>query len=119
MNLKSRINSFVNAGKGICYVIKNETNIKIHLFAFFVVIIAGFVFSISIAEWLCIIIVSGLVISAELFNSSIEKTADFISPIIDERIKIIKDISAGAVFIAAITAIIIGLIVFIPKIINL
>ena len=71
---------------------------------------------ISILEWVTIVIAIGLVIALEAINSSIEKLSDFVSPEMHNQIKTVKDLSAAGVLISAITAVIVGLLVFIPKI---
>ena len=78
-------------------------------------IIAGFYFHITTTEWLFQTLSIGLVLSVEGLNTAIEKIADFIHPNYHEKIGFIKDIAAGAVFFAAMTAIAIGLIIYIPK----
>lgn len=100
-------------------MIKEEHNARIHLFATICVIIAGVFFKISLNEWIAIIFSIGLVFSLEIINSSIENIADFISPEKHEMIKKIKDLSASGVLISAITALMIGLIIFAPKIFKL
>ncbi len=79
-------------------------------------IAAGFYFKISTTEWLFQTLAIGLVLSIEGLNTAVEKVADFIHPEYHERIGFIKDIAAGAVFFAALTAIAIGLIIYLPKI---
>ncbi len=92
---------------------------QIHVIIALLVIVAGLWLELSIAEWLFIVFAVGLVFSAELFNSAVEKLVDFISPGYDDRAGRIKDMAAGAVFIAAITAAVIGLLIFVPRLINL
>jgi Diacylglycerol kinase len=77
---------------------------------------AGLLLGISILEWVAIIIVIGFVIALEAINSSIEKLSDFVSPEKHNQIKTVKDLSAAGVLIGAITAVIVGLLVFIPMI---
>ena len=79
-------------------------------------IIAGFYFKISHEEWLIQTLAIGLVLGIEGINTAVEKVADFIHPEFHEKIGFIKDIAAGAVFFAAMTAIAIGCIIYIPKI---
>ena len=119
MKKQKLLNSFKNAIQGILNTIKKERNIKIHFMVMILVIISGFYFKINIYEWIICIILFGIVISAELFNTTIEKIVDIIIPYKDEKAKFIKDVAAGAVLINAIVAAIIGLIIFIPKIINI
>ena len=72
----------------------------------------------SLSEWFTCIILFGLVISGELFNTAIETVVDMVSPNINEKAKLAKDISAAGVLVLAISAFIIGLLIFIPKILN-
>ncbi len=118
-SLNARLKSFIFAFNGLYVLVKEEHNSRIHLFATFCVILCGFFFHISAYEWIAIIFAIGFVIAMEIINSSIENIADFVSPEKHEKIKKIKDLAAAAVLISAFTALIIGLIVFAPKIIQL
>ena len=93
-----------------------ESNAWIHLCIAFCVLVAGFVFKISTAEWITVILCIGFVFALELINTSIENMADFVSKEYQDLIKKTKDLAAGAVLVGAITAAIIGLIIFVPKI---
>jgi diacylglycerol kinase len=115
-SLRKRLVSFQYAFNGLKILIKEEHNARIHLFITCCVLIAGVVFKISIVEWITVIFCIGLVFALELINSAIENTADFISKEKNETIKKIKDLSAGAVLIAAIASAVIGLIIFLPRI---
>ncbi len=97
----------------------NEHNAWIHLAAALLVIIAGSVLKISASEWVAVSIASGLVFTTEAINTSIEKLSDFVSPEKHNSIKEVKDLASAGVLISAITALIIGLIVFVPKIMSL
>jgi diacylglycerol kinase len=112
----NRLLSFKHAFNGLSILIKEEHNARIHLVASICVIIACLVFKISLYEWIAIVFAVGLVFCLEIINSSIENIADFISPEKHEMIKKIKDLSASGVLISALTALIIGLIIFLPKI---
>ncbi|MBK7053654.1 MAG: diacylglycerol kinase family protein [Leptospiraceae bacterium] len=114
-----RLKSFIFALNGLKILILEEHNARIHLVAALCVIIAGIVLRIANVEWIAIIFAIGFVFALETINSAIENLADFISPEKNDQIKKIKDLSAAAVLISAITAIFIGLIVFIPKLITL
>ena len=115
-NGKKLKNSFKYAYCGILEALKTEQNLKIHFLIMIVVVIAGIVYSISKIEWMICIILFGLVITAELINTAIETTVDIAMPRKDEKAKLAKDVAAGAVLVCAITASIIGLIIFLPKI---
>ncbi|MBO6080179.1 MAG: diacylglycerol kinase family protein, partial [Bacteroidales bacterium] len=83
------------------------------------VIIAGVLLKLSILEWAAVAFAVGLVFSGEIFNSAIEDLSDVVCPERDDRIKKVKDLAAAAVLVNAIAAAVIGLLVFIPKIIHL
>lgn len=110
--------SFKYAFNGIWQVVKHEANFRIHIVAALLVILMGFLCHISKTEWMIAILTIGCVMSAEIFNSTIEKFIDLIHPQQDKNAGLIKDISAAAVLILAIAASIIGFIIFIPKIIE-
>ena len=113
---KKIINSFKYAIEGVTTSLKKERNMKIHILIMCLVIVAGIVLDITKLEWCVCIILFGLVIGAELFNTAIETTVDMITSEKDEKAKIVKDVSAGAVLVIAISSAIVGLIIFVPKI---
>jgi diacylglycerol kinase (ATP) len=94
-----------------------EHNARIHVVATFGVIIAGLVLNVTRTEAAILAIVTGLVWVAEIFNTCVERLADLITKERHPGIKIVKDLAAGAVLTAAITAVIVALFIFIPKII--
>ncbi|MDY0103583.1 MAG: diacylglycerol kinase family protein [Lentimicrobium sp.] len=108
--------SFIPAIKGLVSAFKSEQNLRFHFILIVCVIFLGIVTNITLLEWLVIIVFFAIVISMELINTAIEKLSDFVQPERDNRIKIIKDISASAVFWAALMAFFAGLLIFIPKI---
>ncbi len=116
---KRLTNSFKYAFKGVKQAYDGEQNLKIHTIMAVIVIISGFLFKISYVEWLVCLILIGLVIMAEFFNTAIEKVVDLASPEIHPLAKAAKDISSSGVLIMAIMSAIIGLIIFVPKIILL
>ncbi len=110
----SRANSFVHAFRGLRQMFKQEPNAKLHALATVVVIAAGIVRHIGAAQWMAIIFAIGLVWITEAVNTCIEELCDFnCDNKIHPAIKVIKDISAGAVLIAALVSLGIGLIVFV------
>lgn len=117
--IKARLASFANAWRGVTVFIRQEHNAWIHCAVTIMVIIAGFLFHISISEWIAVIFAIGLVLAAEAINSAIERLSDVVQPEKDDRIRDVKDISAGAVLIGAIAAAVIGIIIFLPKMIAL
>ena len=114
--MKKRIQSFGYAGRGVWLVISKEANMKIHLAVAVLVVMAGFFFQISMAEWIACMLCFGLVFTAEMINTAIENLIDLVSPKQHELARNGKDIAAGAVLIAAIIAAVIGLIIFLPKV---
>ena len=113
--ISGRLKSFSFAAKGAIKLITTEHSIMVQSFITVIMIIIGFYLNITTTEWLFQTLAIGLVISIEGLNTAVEKIADFIHPDYHKRIGFIKDISAGAVFFAAITAITIGLIIYVPK----
>ncbi len=109
--------SFKFAFAGLFESFKTEKNMKIHILIMALVILAGFLFKISRTEWMICIILFGVVIAGEMFNTAIETLVDMVMPHQNEKAKLAKDLSAGAVLILAIAAAIIGMMIFIPRII--
>ena len=118
-SFKSRLESFKYAFDGFKTLFLEEHNARIHLFIALIIILTGFYFNLSNIEWLFIIFCIGFVFFAELVNSSIENIADFVSPEKHNSIKKVKDLAAAAVLTSAITSVIVGLIIFLPKIFSL
>jgi diacylglycerol kinase (ATP) len=111
-----RLKSVSYALKGALKLITTEHSIMVQCTLAIVVTIAGFYFDITTTEWLFQTMAIGFVMSIEGLNTAVEKIADFIHPNYHEKIGFIKDIAAGAVFFAALTATIIGLIIYAPLI---
>ena len=109
-----RLKSVSYALKGCIKLITTEHSIMVQTSLGVLLTIAGFLVGISHTDWLFQTFAIGLVLSIEGLNTAIEKVADFIHPDYHEKIGFIKDIAAGSVFFAAITAIIIGLIIYVP-----
>ncbi len=119
LDSKRLFNSFDYAFQGIEQAYKGEQNLKIHTVMAVLVIIAGFIFKINYTEWLVCLILIGLVIMAEFFNTAIEYVVDLASPKIHPLAKAAKDTASAGVLMIAIISAIIGLIIFVPKIIEL
>ncbi len=113
--LLNRLKSVKFAAKGFWILVTSEKSIIAQLMIAFIMTIIGFLMDISATEWLFQILAIAIVLVAESLNTGIEKLCDFIHPDYHTRIGFIKDISAGAAFFAAIFAVIIGLIIYIPK----
>lgn len=116
---KKRAKAFVYAWHGLKSLIKEEHNARIHVVAAIVAIVVGCCVDLSPMEWCVILICIGMVVSAEAMNSAVEALADRITRDFDPIIGKAKDYGAAAVTILAVVAAVVGLIVFIPKIINL
>jgi len=113
-----RIKSLNYATKGAFKLIVTEHSIMVQLTLGIVMTVLGLVLNISKTDWLFQTLSIGLVLSIEGLNTAVEKICDFIHPDFDDKIGFIKDIAAGAVFFAALTAIIIGLIIYSPYLLN-
>jgi diacylglycerol kinase (ATP) len=116
--MRKRIQSFGYAFRGIKTVFLSEINMKIHIFITVLVVICGFVFTISLTEWMFCLLCIAIVTGAEMMNTAIEKVVDLASPEQHPLAGKAKDIAAGAVLLCAIISVIIGLIIFIPKVLH-
>ena len=113
--MKKFFKSFGYAFLGIITALKKERNLKIHFIAMIIVIIFGIVLRITKMEWIICIILFASVISLEMVNTAIENVVDLVTEEQNPKAKIAKDTAAGAVLISAVSAAIIGLVIFIPK----
>ena len=116
--MKKLLSAFRFACSGISYVYRTERNFRIEIAGLLIVLTAAYFFKISGTELLIILLHAGLVLGAEIFNTSVERLADLASREINPAIKIIKDTAAGAVLIVAMSAAGCGAVIFIPKIIH-
>ena len=110
-----RFKSMGFALRGAIKLITTEHSVMVQTFIGILMVFAGSYFHISHEEWLIQTLAIGLVLGIEGLNTAVEKVADFIHPEFHEKIGFIKDIAAGAVFFAAMTAIAVGLIIYVPK----
>ena len=113
------LSSFKYAIRGLKEVIKSERNAKIHLFLAFLAIVSSIILRVGVLEFLFVFLSIVLVIFAEIVNTAIEKTLDLISQENNHAIQITKDMMAAAVLLTAIGAIVVAVIVFIPRIIEI
>lgn len=113
--LGKRIKGFKYAFKGAYLLLKNEASIQVQAVIAVLVTIAGFYFEISTTEWMFQSFAIGLVMSIEGLNTTAEEIANFVHPDFHNKIGYIKDVAAGAVFIAAVTAVVIACFIYIPK----
>ena len=113
------IRGFGYALKGLWYACKTQLNFRVHLVCTLIAVFLGWALKISPGEWLWIVLCIGLVLLTELLNTALELLCDVISPEYNEKIGHVKDISAGAVLVTAITAIVIGAVIFLPNLLLL
>ncbi len=113
--LSGRLKSIGFAIRGAVKLITTEHSVMVQFGLGALVAIAGFYFEISATEWMFQTLAIGLVLAMEGLNTAVEKLADFVHPQFHEKIGFIKDIAAGAVFFAALTALVIGAIIYVPK----
>jgi diacylglycerol kinase len=109
-----RIKGIIIAISGMFFLLKNEDSIKVQSLFFLLFIFLGYYFEITKNEWIIHIILIGFILTAEALNTVAEKICDFINPKYDDRIKLIKDISAGAVSFAVISSLIVLIIIYYP-----
>ena len=111
--------SFFYAFNGLKTAVKNEPNMKIHLFMATFALILGVILNLTVIEWLILTFTIFWVISLELLNTVLEALVNLVSPDVQPYAKIAKDVSAACVLLAAILSVIVGLMLFLPKIILL
>ncbi|WP_080844998.1 diacylglycerol kinase family protein [Cytobacillus gottheilii] len=116
--LKAVAKSFSYAAEGLSSASRSERNLKVHLLIMPMIVGTGFFFSISRYEWLVVILVIGGMIALELMNTAVERVVDLVTDQYHPLAKQAKDIAAAAVLVYAITAIVIGVMIFVPKIID-
>lgn len=111
--------SFKHALDGFVYAVRTQPNFRFHLLATLIVVLFGLYFSISPIEWLFLIFTVNMVLVAEMVNTSIESMVDLIT--LEERAdaKTAKDVSAATVLISAILSVIVALIIFLPKVLEI
>ena len=117
--MKQRIDSFRYAWKGIVDLVRTQMNARIHVGFTMAVLISGWYFSISVAEWSLVILCIFLVLAAEAFNTALEYLTDLVSPDFHPLAGKTKDMAAAGVLLTAIGASAVGLIIFLPKFIEL
>lgn len=111
----SRLAAFRYAFTGIWVLISTQRNAQIHLTIAALVVAAGFFFGITVAEWLALVVIITLVLAAEGVNTAIEAVVDLASPEYHALARIAKDVGAGTVLICAIGSVIVGVIIFLPR----
>ena len=114
--MKKFIRSFAYAFRGISTAFKGELNLRFHCASAILVIASGFYFKVTRIEFCVLLICCGLVISAEIFNTAIETLTNLVSPAESEMARKTKDMAAAGVLIAVIASMVVGMVIFIPKI---
>ncbi|MEP6844533.1 MAG: diacylglycerol kinase family protein [Panacibacter sp.] len=113
------VKAFYNAWKGIQHFFLYDSNGRIHLGAALATVMAGFILHVTIIEWIALLLCIAAVIAIEMINAAIEKLCDVVHKDFHPTIKIVKDISAGTVLCVSFISAVIGVIIFIPKMIEL
>jgi diacylglycerol kinase (ATP) len=111
----SRTHSIRIALEGLITLLVLEPNARIHALFTVGVIAAGWLSDLKVIEWVVLTLTVGFVWMAEAFNTAVEKMLDLFHPEMDPEVKAIKDLSAGAVLISALTAVVVGLLIFGPR----
>jgi diacylglycerol kinase (ATP) len=113
------IRGFGYALKGLWYATATQLNFRVHLVAMLTAAFMGYTLHISQNEWLWVGLCIALVLVVELINTAIETLTDLVSPEYNVKAGIVKDVSAGAVLLTAVFALVTGLVIFLPKLLNL
>jgi diacylglycerol kinase len=117
--LKQHTISFRHALDGVIYTFRTQPNFQVHTFFAILAAAAGFIFRISSAEWAVIVFIIGLVLVAEMINTSIEAVVDLHTEKFHELARVSKDVSAGMVLVTATMAVITGILIFLPHLLTL
>ncbi len=119
IKLKRLLQSFKYASKGVYYALREEQNMKIHFLLSFMVFILSIIFRISAYEAIALVLVISFVIAMEMINTIMERVMDIIKPRMHPYAKHVKDMLAATVLIGALASAAVGLIIFVPKILEL
>jgi len=111
------LKSFRYAARGLSMVLSSERNARIHVFFAVLALVLSIVLRIDLQQWLFIIISIALVFFAEITNTAIEKSLDLISQENNQLIKIIKDMTAAGVLVTALSAVIVAVVIFVPRLV--
>jgi len=112
------LKSFEYAWRGIVYTVTTQPNFRRHIVVALIAVLAGWYYHLSLTEWCLVLLSIGTVWTAELVNTAIEHLTDIVSPDYNQLIGKVKDIAAGAVLFAAIAAAVVGLLIFVPHILE-
>ncbi len=109
------LRSFSFAGQGVWHVVRTQRNMRVHLLAGSAAIVAGLVLRITAVDWACVLTAIGLVLATETLNTVVEALTDLCTDEYHPLAKIAKDAAAGAVLISSVTALGVGIAVFLPR----
>lgn len=112
------IKSMGHAVDGIKYTTNHEKNFKIEILIALAVTIASYILKVSMLEWTILVLVIGMVLALEMVNTSIERCVDLVTKDYRELAKNAKDVAAGAVLVMSVFSVIIGILIFLPKILE-
>lgn len=118
IKVRRLIKSFVYAFRGLFKVIREEQNLRIQIVVSILAVLVGFLLHITLLEWAIIVLIIGLVILMEILNSAVERVSDVLKPRIHTYVKDIKDIMAAAVMVSSIMAVVVGVIIFGPYLVD-
>ncbi len=110
----NRIQSFQYAFAGLWHTLKTQRNAQIHLAIGLVIVVVGLWLKLSVTQWAIIALTMGFVVATEMLNTVAESAMDYATTDFDPHVKIVKDVAAGAVLVAAITAVIVGILILGP-----
>ena len=110
--MRNLIKSFRYAGRGLCYCLRNERNMRIHLVASVYVLIFSLFFSLTALQYAVLLVLIALMFSAEMINTAIETLVNLVSPCYHQLARIAKDVAAGAVFVCAVASVLVGVLFF-------
>lgn len=113
------VSSFRHAWHGIVYVVSHEANARIHLVVATIALIAGVLLGLSHVAMAAVLFAVILVFLAEIINTAFEKTLDLVVPGHHPQVKLVKDMAAGAVLITSLFALLIGIVIFTPYVVDL
>jgi len=112
------LRGFVYAGRGFWYVVRTQRNMRVHLVAAVAAVTAGLVLRIGAAQWACVALAIGMVLSAEIFNTVVEAIIDLQMPQLHPLAKVAKDGAAAAVLVASVAAVGVAIAVFVPRLLR-
>ena len=118
-SIRKFVKGFGYAFRGICDVFQKEQNFKVHCLIALLALLLGWFFHISATEWCFLTVVIALVLASEMLNTAIENLCDVAEPNQNETVRLVKDVSAGMVLICALGALAVGIVIFLPKILQL